>query len=256
LEKQTIGRIDPFPGNCDVLTVNLILLTRDDFISAHRVCLTGRRHTHVRAVLKAVPGDLVACGMVNGNMGYGKIQDMDPRKLVMQVTLHQPPPAAIPLNLVLALPRPKMLRRIIQNVTALGVKQIFLVNSWRVEKSFWQSPFLDDANLVQYQRLGLEQAKDTVMPDISKKRFFSRFVKNELPAISSGTRCITAHPKTEQICPAGVNQPVTLAVGPEGGWIDLEVKTLEDIGFVTCAMGQRILTVETAVTSLISRLFV
>jgi RsmE family RNA methyltransferase len=174
----------------------------------------------------------------------------------MQVTLHQPPPAAIPLNLVLALPRPKMLRRIIQNVTALGVKQIFLVNSWRVEKSFWQSPFLDDANLVQYQRLGLEQAKDTVMPDISKKRFFSRFVKNELPAISSGTRCITAHPKTEQICPAGVNQPVTLAVGPEGGWIDLEVKTLEDIGFVTCAMGQRILTVETAVTSLISRLFV
>lgn len=256
MEKHAIGRIDRIPGNCDVLTVNLILLTKDDFISTDQVSLTGRSHDHVRSVLKAGAGDLVACGMINGNMGYGKIQNMDSRKLVMQVTLHQPPPASIPLNLVLALPRPKMLRRIIQNVTALGVKQIFLVNSWRVEKSFWQSPFLDDDKLMQYQRLGLEQAKDTVMPDISKKRFFSRFVKNELPAISSGTQCITAHPKTEKICPAGVNQPVTLAVGPEGGWIDLEVKTLEDIGFVTCAAGQRILTVEAAVTSLISRLFI
>ncbi|MCA1786001.1 MAG: 16S rRNA (uracil(1498)-N(3))-methyltransferase, partial [Desulfobacteraceae bacterium] len=95
-----------------------------------------------------------------------------------------------------------------------------------------------------------------MMPQIVKKRFFSRFVKNELPQICQNTRCITAHPNPGRVCPAGVNQPVTLAVGPEGGWIDLEVKTLADIGFVTCGLGPRILTVETAVTSLISRLFV
>lgn len=236
--------------------MNLILLTPEDFTGSGRVCLTGRRHNHIKKVLQARPGDRLACGLCNGKMGSAVITRIDYAWVDMDVTLDQAPPAPLPVNLVLGLPRPKMLKRIIQCLTSLGVKHIYLVNSWRVEKSFWQSPFLHDDNLAQYQRLGLEQAKDTVMPDISKKRFFSRFVKNELPAISSGTRCITAHPKTEQICPAGVNQPVTLAVGPEGGWIDLEVKTLEDIGFVTCAMGQRILTVETAVTSLISRLFV
>jgi RsmE family RNA methyltransferase len=236
--------------------VNLVLLSEDDFVSADRVCVSGRRYDHIRTVLKAGPGDTVTCGKINGNLGSGIVDEMDTRRLVMQVTLDRPPPAPVPLILVLALPRPKMLRRIIQNVTALGVKQIFLVNSWRVEKSFWQSPFLQEDQLKSYARLGLEQAKDTMMPQIVKKRFFSRFVKNELPRICVNTRCITAHPKTGRVCPAGVNQPVTLAVGPEGGWIDLEVQTLADIGFAACGMGPRILTVETAVTGLISRLFV
>ncbi len=236
--------------------MNLVLLSRKDFISKDRVCLSGRRFNHIRTVLNAGPGDTVACGRVNGRLGHGIIHDMDAQKLMMQVTLDLAPPPALPLNLVLALPRPKMLRRIIQNVTALGVKQIYLVNSWRVEKSFWQSPFLEEDNLSSYARLGLEQAKDTVMPDIQKKRFFSRFVKQELPHISRETLGITAHPKTGQVCPSGVNQPVTLAVGPEGGWIDLEVQTLADIGFIPCGLGPRILTVETAVISLISRLFV
>lgn len=248
--------MDRFCGKGDVLTVNLVLLCEEDFVSAHRVCVSGRRYDHIRTVLKAGPGDTVACGKIDKNLGYGMIEEMDSRRLMMQVTLDQPPPAPVPLNLVLALPRPKMLRRIIQNVTALGVKQIFLVNSWRVEKSFWQSPFLASDRLMSYARLGLEQAKDTMMPQIVKKRFFSRFVKTELPQICRNTRCITAHPSTGRVCPAAVNQQVTLAVGPEGGWIDLEVKTLADIGFVTCGMGPRILTVETAVTSLISRLFV
>lgn len=236
--------------------MNLVLLFEADFVSANRVRLSGRRHDHVRSVIGAGPGDTVACGKFNGQMGSGIIEEMDDRSLVMRVSLDRPPPPPVPMTLVLALPRPKMLRRIIQNVTALGVKQVYLVNSWRVEKSFWQSPFLEEDRLTGYARLGLEQAKDTILPDIHKKRFFSRFVKNELPEISRGTRCITAHPRTGQACPAAVNQPVTLAVGPEGGWIDLEVTTLEDIGFVPCSMGPRILTVETAVVSLISRLFV
>jgi 16S rRNA (uracil1498-N3)-methyltransferase len=235
--------------------VNLILLDKEDFTAPGQVCITGRRHAHITDVLKAETGDKVACGFVDGNLGSGIITRMDHTRVVLKVTLDRPPPPPLPLNLVLGLPRPKMLKRIIQNVTALGVKQIYLVNSWRVEKSFWQSPLLADEKLAEYQRLGLEQAKDTCMPMIHKKRFFARFVKNELPAVAKNTRCITAHPKTDQICPAAVNQPVTLAVGPEGGWIDLEVSTLEKIGFVTCSTGSRILTVETAVTALISRLF-
>ncbi len=237
MESPASAGMDRFHGNGDVLAVNLVLLSLNDFISTGRVCLSGRRFHHIRTVLNSGPGDTVTCGMINGRLGGGIIQDMGARKLVMQVTLNLSPPPPLQLNLVLALPRPKMLRRIIQNVTALGVKQIFLVNSWRVEKSFWQSPFLEKDNLMSYARLGLEQAKDTVLPEIHKKRFFSRFVKQELPGISRNTLCLTAHPKTDQVCPIGVNRPVTLAVGPEGGWIDLEVQTLTDIGFIPAVWG-------------------
>ncbi|MFN2356165.1 MAG: 16S rRNA (uracil(1498)-N(3))-methyltransferase [Desulfotignum sp.] len=234
--------------------MNLILLTPGDFTGSSRVCLTDRRHTHIRNVLRAGQGDRVACGILNGNMGSGIIIHMDDTRLDMDVMLDQAPPAPLPVTLVLALPRPKMLKRIIQNVTSLGVKDIYLVNSWRVEKSFWQSPVLADETLFGYKMLGLEQAKDTAMPRIHKKRFFARFVKNELPDIAKNSRSILAHPKTEHLCPAGVDRPVTLAVGPEGGWIDLEAKTFEDTGFVSYHMGARILTVETAITCFISRL--
>ncbi|MCF8092981.1 MAG: 16S rRNA (uracil(1498)-N(3))-methyltransferase [Desulfotignum sp.] len=235
--------------------MNLILLKPDDFTDSDRVCLTGRHYDHIKHVLRAGPGDPVACGVLDGNMGSGIIASMDAARVTMTVTLNQEPPPPLPLHLVLGLPRPKMLKRIIQNVTTLGVKQIYLVNSWRVEKSFWHSPVLTDEKLENYKILGLEQAKDTRMPVIHKKRFFSRFVKNELPDLAKNTRCITAHPKADRICPARMNQPLTLAVGPEGGWIDREVKTLADMGFVTYSTGPRILTVETAVTCLISRLF-
>ncbi len=236
--------------------MNLILLTSIDFIGSDRVSLTGRRHAHIKNVLKAVTGDRVACGILNANMGTAVILHIDDKKVDLTVTLNQAPPAILPVTLVLALPRPKMLKRIIQSVTSLGVKDIYLVNSWRVEKSFWQSPVLTDEKLFEYALLGLEQAKDTQMPNIHKKRFFAGFVKQELPGIAKGCRCIMAHPKTSHPCPDGVNQPVVLAVGPEGGWIDLEVKTFEDIGFVPYSIGSRILTVETAVTCLLSRLFI
>lgn len=238
------------------MTMNLILLTLSDFTDSHQVSLTGRRHAHIKNVLRAGPGDRVVCGICNANMGFAVILHMDNKKVDMAVTLNQAPPAPLPVTLVLALPRPKMLKRIIQSVTSLGVKDIYLVNSWRVEKSFWQSPVLTDEKLCEYARLGLEQAKDTKMPDIHKKRFFAGFVKQELPQIAKGCLCIMAHPKTHHPCPNGVNQPVVLAVGPEGGWIDLEVKTFEDIGFVPYSIGSRILTVETAVTCLLSRLFI
>lgn len=233
--------------------MNLILLTPDDFTDAHRVSLTGRRHAHIKKVLRAGPGGRVACGILNANMGTAVILHIDDKTVEMAVTLDQTPPAPLPVTLVLALPRPKMLKRIIQNVTSLGVKDIYLVNSWRVEKSFWQSPVLTDEKLGEYARLGLEQARDTKMPNIHKKRFFAGFVKQELPKFAKGCLRIIAHPKTDHPCPGRVDQHIVLAVGPEGGWIDLEVKTFEDTGFVPCSIGSRILTVETAVTSLLSR---
>lgn len=235
--------------------MNLILLFEPDFTAPDRVVLTDRRKDHLRKVLRAKPGDRVACGRVNGKIGSGTVIHLDYDRAELSVCLDKSPPPPLPLTLVLGLPRPKMLKRIIRGVTSLGVKEIYLVNSWRVEKSFWQSPVLEDHKLVNYMALGLEQARDTVLPTIRKKRFFARFVKDELPGVSENTDRITAHPKADPSCPAGLNRPVTLAIGPEGGWIDYEIQALEDIGFTSYSIGPRILTVETAVPVLISRLF-
>ncbi|MBU8847978.1 MAG: 16S rRNA (uracil(1498)-N(3))-methyltransferase [Desulfobacterales bacterium] len=235
--------------------MNLVLLENKDFIDNERVVLRGRRFKHLISVNKVLRNDRLVCGLLNDKIGTGLITNVWNDSLEMKVHLTDDPPRPLPLTLVLALPRPKMLKRIIESVTSLGVKKIYLINSWRVEKSFWQTPLLKEESLRKQMVLGLEQSRDTVLPEIYQKRFFTQFVKEELPQISKNSLCITAHPKSSKICPSGINKNVTLVIGPEGGFIDIEVATLKEQGFSSYHIGQRILKVETAVTCLISRLY-
>ncbi|WP_300458560.1 16S rRNA (uracil(1498)-N(3))-methyltransferase [Desulfobacula sp.] len=234
--------------------MNLVLLETKDFIDPDRVVITGRRFEHLMSVNKIKDRDQLVCGLLNDRIGTGRITRISDDSLEMTVRLDTDPPKPLPLILVLALPRPKMLKRIIESVTSLGVKQIYLINSWRVEKSFWQSPWLNADHLRDQMVLGLEQSRDTILPQIYQRRFFTRFVTEELPMMSTDRLCITAHPKTSTLCPSSVDRETILVIGPEGGFIDIEVDTLEKQGFLSCHIGPRILRVETAVTYLISRL--
>jgi 16S rRNA (uracil1498-N3)-methyltransferase len=138
----------------------------------------------------------------------------------------------------------------------MGVKRIFLMNAWRVEKSYWSSPRLSDENLLLQRLLGLEQgAVDTVLPEIETKRLFRPFVERELGTISEGTRRLLAHPVADDECPRGLREPVTLVIGPEGGFIEAEIGSLRRQGFQPVSVGQRVMRVETAVAALIGRLF-
>jgi RsmE family RNA methyltransferase len=233
--------------------MNLILLFDDDFVAPTRVHLAGRRLQHVTSVHRAKTGDELTVGVAGGRVGRGRVVRLDAEALEMEITLDRQPPAPLPLTLVLALPRPKVLNRVIAGAVSLGVKRIFLVNAWRVEKSYWKSPRLD--HLRDQAILGLEQAKDTMLPSIELRRLFRPFVEDELPAIARGTRALVAHPGASAECPRAVGEPVTLAIGPEGGFIAEEVASLERVGFEAVSVGARVLRVETAVAAIIGRIF-
>jgi len=235
--------------------VNLLLLEEADFIGPDRVVLSDRRLTHMQEVHRSVVGDSLRVGRIGGLMGTAQVLRLDPREAELQVTLDQPPPAKLPLTLVLALPRPKMLRRVFQTVATMGVPRVVLVNSYRVEKSFWQTPFLEPEAIREQLVLGLEQARDSVLPEIVIEKRFKPFVEDRLPAIVEGTLGLVGHPGNHPPCPRALTEPVTLAIGPEGGWIPYEIDLLGKAGLQPVQLGERILRVETAVTALLSRLF-
>ncbi|MEO8645786.1 16S rRNA (uracil(1498)-N(3))-methyltransferase [Pseudomonas sp.] len=235
--------------------MNLLLLEEADFIAADRAILRDRRLTHMQEVHRSVVGDSLRVGRISGLMGSAELLRLDADEAELRVVLDQPPPAKLPLTLVLALPRPKMLRRVFQTVAAMGVPRIILVNSYRVEKSFWQTPFLEPEAIREQLILGLEQARDSVLPEIVIEKRFKPFVEDRLPAITDGTLGLVGHPGNYPPCPRGLNEPVTLAIGPEGGWIPYEIDLLGKAGLQPVQLGDRILRVETAVTALLARLF-
>ena len=235
--------------------MNLILLFEHEIDVDGRVRLTGRRLEHVRSVLKPAPGARLTVGIADGGIGTAEVMRLDEDALDMQVTIGGTPPEPLPLTLVLAVPRPKVLNRVIAAAASLGIKRIYLVNSWRVEKSYWNSPRMTPENLRAQSILGLEQAKDTMLPRIETRRLFRPFVEEELPSIARGTLALVPHPRVGRPCPREVREPVTLAIGPEGGFIEQEIASLERAGFVAVSLGERILRVETALAAVVGRLF-
>ncbi|WP_278397254.1 16S rRNA (uracil(1498)-N(3))-methyltransferase [Stutzerimonas kunmingensis] len=235
--------------------MNLLLLDTADFIADDRVLLRDRRLTHLQQVHRAEAGEQLRVGRVGGNMGSGQLLRLDAHEAELQVSFDQPPPAKLPVTLLLALPRPKMLRRVLQTAAAMGVPRLVLLNSYRVEKSFWQTPFLEPAAIHEQLILGLEQARDTVLPEVIIEKRFKPFVEDRLPQLAADTLGLVGHPGDFPHCPRAVTQPVTLAIGPEGGWIPYEVDKLAAAGLRPVQLGERILRVETAVSALLARLF-
>ncbi|MBK5260506.1 MAG: 16S rRNA (uracil(1498)-N(3))-methyltransferase [Thermoanaerobaculia bacterium] len=232
--------------------MNLVLLEEDELGAAGKVRLTGRRREHVLAVHRAAVGDALTVGLLGGKIGRGTITSLDP--LEMEIALIDDPPPPLDVTLVLALPRPKVLNRVIAGATSLGVKRIYLINAWRVEKSYWKSPRLSEENLREQRILGLEQARDTILPSLELRRLFRPFVEEELASIARGTRAVVAHPYAASVLPSVLSGPMTLAIGPEGGFIAKEIESLQAIGFEAMTLGPRILRVETAVTAILGRM--
>jgi 16S rRNA (uracil1498-N3)-methyltransferase len=234
--------------------MNLILLFDDDFIAPGRVRLAGRRREHVVRVHRAAAGDELVAGVAGGGVGHGRVVSVDGEGVELDVVIDDAPPAAARITLVVAVPRPKVLNRVIASTVSMGVKRLFLINAWRVEKSYWSSPRMRPENFRQQAILGLEQARDTILPAIETRRFFRQFVEDELPELARGTHAFLAHPGAAIECPRGISEPVTLVIGPEGGFIEAEVSSLQRAGLAPVSLGPRVLRVETAIAALLGRL--
>jgi len=236
--------------------MNLVLLLPDDFIDgAGRVRLRGRRLKHVLDVHRAAVGDELRVGLLGGGVGVGRVLALTPDVLEMEVRLEREPPPSLPLTLILALPRPKVLRRVLRTASSMGVKKIVLLNARRVEKSYWQSPYLEAKAMDEQLLLGLEQARDTILPEILIRPLFKPFVEDELPGLVRDTMALVAHPAAFAECPRNIGRAATLAVGPEGGFIPYEVEKFAGCGFTPIRLGERILSTETAVPALLARLY-
>jgi len=224
----------------------------------------GVRAEHVRNVLHGEVGQVLKTGEVNGKIGTGEILEVG--ETVRVRVRHEAEPLPPWVDLVLAPPRPRILKRLLPQLAALGVGRIFLVGAQKVERDFWGATLLKEENCRPLLVDGLMQGcVSTALPTVETRRSFRRFVTDELDALfPTGTRLV-AHPGREGMRDEGWGRRdggwgmrdggrLVLAIGPEGGWTDEEVASLEAHGFVRYSLGPRILRTDTATVALLARL--
>lgn len=248
--------------------MNLLLLEPEEINAEGIAVIGGRRAEHILNVLRPAPSDYIKAGVVGGMLGRARVLDVGSRGAGLAVHLRfEPtaaPPAPLPVRLILALPRPKVLRRVLSAVTSLGVKEIHLINAYKVEKPYWTCEQIQPEAIREACILGLEQAVDTVLPQVHLHRLFKPFVEDQVPGLIRGGRALVAHPgesgrvaggpdgRRQAQCLEANATTLTSAIGPEGGFIPYEVELLESAGFQRVSLGPRILKVETAIPVLIS----
>ncbi len=233
--------------------MNLILLTQSDFIDENIVTLRDRRFKHITTVLKSKLNDTVKIGIKNAKMGSGKIVAITDNSIKLKIQLNEIPPAPLNITLIVALPRPKTLKKVLSSVISMGVKKIIFIETWKVDKSYWQSPLLKEDKIEEQIVLGLEQGVDTMFPEISFKKRFKPFIEDELPNIIKDKVAYIAHPKGDKIS-QHIDKDIVLAIGPEGGFTDYEVDKFKEIGFNQISIGNRILRVEFAIPFTIAQI--
>lgn len=226
--------------------MNLLLLREADFREDGTVRLTGRRLVHAREVLRAMAGDRVRAGCLGGLVGTAEVLRLDDSELVLRPALTEPPPPRAGVDLMIAIPRPKALRKILPAAASLGVDRIVLVNAARVEKSYFDSGILLPESIEELLVLGLEQARDTRLPEVLVRERFRPFVEDELDALWPQTSRLLAHPGAPAP-PRRAAESLVLAIGPDGGWVQFEIDLLRAHGFTVFGLGPRTLRVEVAV---------
>ncbi len=233
--------------------MNLLLVAPGEIV-AGVATLDDDRATHLRTVLKVVAGQRIRAGIARGGLGTAEILDDDGRAIRIRLDVGAPS-VPMPVELVLAIPRPKVLSRTLEIAASFAVERIQLTNAWRVDKSYLDSPRLAPAALARAAWLGATQGATTHLPEIAVHRRLMGLLDGRY---ASGARLI-AHPDAPPLerayrAGAGHGGPVIVAIGPEGGWIQREVDTFVERGFLPVSLGAPILRVEAAVAALLGQL--
>jgi RsmE family RNA methyltransferase len=238
--------------------MNLILCDSHELDADGVVTLDGARAAHVRGVLRAKPGDSLRVGVVDGPRGRGEVLALDDGRVVLRCALEVAVPAPPVVDLLLAVPRPKVLRRLWAQLAALGVGRIILTNAARVERQYFDTHVLEASTWRPLLIEGLQQAGDTRLPRVSIHRQFRLLVEDELASVASDERRLVAHPRGDRSLLTIAREPprrrVLLAIGPEGGWNDFELALLERHGFEAISLGPRTLRTDTACIALLALL--
>lgn len=217
--------------------MNRIIIENGELNTDGSCVLTGRRAAHIAGVLHAVAGQSVRIGVVDGPRGTGELTEVGRNRVVIKCELDDSTYESPRIDLLLALPRPKVLKRLWAVLASFGVGRIMLTNAAKVEKNYFDTHWLEAESFRPLLIEGLEQSGRTALPKVSVHRRFRPLVEDEL--IAWKTKLVADPSAQVRLWEFSIPRKgnVLLAVGPEGGWTEFELELLCDNGFMVFSLG-------------------
>ncbi|MFC1669234.1 16S rRNA (uracil(1498)-N(3))-methyltransferase [Spirochaetota bacterium] len=234
--------------------MNLIIIKNEELGKDGKTVIGGVRAKHIISILKGETGQVLKIGILNGPIGKGTILGISNETVTLQCIFSEELPGEPRIDLILAMPRPKVMKRLLAPLASLGISRIFLTNAVRVERDYFDTHWLKKEYYEPLLIEGLQQASGTSMPEISVIKRLKPFVEDRLDELFPHTLRFLAHPGAKEKISAhrAEGKGILLALGPEGGWVDYEVAMFEEQGFSPVSMGKRILRTDTACIGLVS----
>jgi RsmE family RNA methyltransferase len=182
--------------------------------------------------------------VIEGAIGNARITSMQEGMMSLAFEWGETPPPLPPLTLVIGLPRPPTARKVLNEVTSLGVSAMHFVLTDLGEKNYAQSPLWSSGEWRRHVIKGAQQAVDTHLPEVTYGRRLGEVIAN-LPL--GGTRvALDNYEASVPLQDVPLHPPVAIAIGSERGWSARELQALRDAGFELAHLGPRVLRVETA----------
>jgi 16S rRNA (uracil1498-N3)-methyltransferase len=229
--------------------VNIILFEADEV--GKPLPKRDERTVHLTKVLHKKPGDTFDAGVIGGGTGTGRIAAVEADgSLLVALELGEAPRPLFPIRVAVGFPRPIQLRRLLRDLSSLGVSSIDLVGTDLGEKSYRDTNLLTDGGARAALVEGAAQARDTRLPTLTAWPSLAKWLAarpwGDVPRVlvaPDNVRPSSSFPALN--FPAGAGE-VVLAIGSERGWSDRERSALEAALFARASMGPRALRTETA----------
>lgn len=216
-----------------------------DQVTGNRAALIGEHAEHLVRVLRVRIGqefDVAAADQVR----RGRVVEVTPDRVEFELGEAVQAPAAANLTLILAIFKFDRMEWAIEKCVELGISRIVPLIAGRTDKHLAQAA---DKRVERWRRIAreaTEQSRRVAPPEMADPVEFSVVVKR--PARTAIVLAESEQGTTLRNCLESLDAstPIMLAVGPEGGWTERELKSFHDNGWIPASLGQTILRAETA----------
>lgn len=234
-----------------------LLLIQKNALDTEGFFTVGKSHAeHLCCVLHSMPDDIVKIGIIGQGIGTARIVEINRKEATLQlISADTPPPPASNIIPLIALPRPQSFKKTLHFIASSGIRYAYFFQGAKTEKSYWDSAAMEQKVIYKNLCEGMEQGCTTIMPEISFFHSFHELAGSGLlEYLTQKSLPLIAHPTNAEECPRAVASPVSLLIGPEGGFTEDEVEYFVKKGFKAVTFGRHILRVEFALAYLAGRI--